>query len=106
MWRIYNSKKDGVRVKTTVKKLFHAIFDGSDNFSSLKYFIRNVEYKDKQEIIDCMKSITFSEIIFGGKNNILQNYYALKGLALIMKMKFEFLLTILVIKKEKMDCIK
>lgn len=48
MWRIYNSKKDGVRVKTTDQKLFHAIFDGSDNFSSLKYFIGKVEYKDKQ----------------------------------------------------------
>ncbi|MBN3059397.1 DUF2971 domain-containing protein [Pectobacterium versatile] len=69
MWRIYSHNKTGVRVKTTVRKLFLSIFDSSDNFSSLKYFVGKVEYKDKKEIINFMQRVTFSEMISGGQNN-------------------------------------
>lgn len=68
MWRIYSPEKRGVRVKTTIRKLFLTLYDTSDINCSLKYFIGKVNYKDKEEIIEFMKSTTFSEFILGGQN--------------------------------------
>lgn len=68
MWRIYSPEKRGVRVKTTIRKLFLTLYDTSDTNCSLKYFIGKVNYKDKEEIIEFMNSTTFSEFILGGQN--------------------------------------
>lgn len=69
MWRIYSSNKDGVRVSTTVGKLFDAIYDENDKWASLKYFIGKVEYKTKEEISDFMQNTSFSSIAIGGQND-------------------------------------
>jgi len=71
MWRIYSPNKDGVRVKTTVGKLFDAIYDERDKFSRLRYFIGQVEYKTKQELESFMSGITVSDMMFGGQNKWL-----------------------------------
>ncbi|HCI6059315.1 Protein of uncharacterised function (DUF2971) [Klebsiella pneumoniae] len=78
MWRIYSHRKDGVRVKTTARKLFSAVYDDTDKYANLKYFIGKVEYKDKSEIINIMNSITFSEMILGGQNNIFAEFLCIK----------------------------
>jgi len=69
MWRIYSHEKDGVRVKTTARKLFYSIFNGSEEFCNLKYFMGKVEYKSKAELINFMETVTFSDIIAGGQND-------------------------------------
>lgn len=68
MWRIYSPEKRGVRVKTTIRKLFLTLYNTSDKYHSLKYFIGKVNYKGKDEIIEFIKSTSFSEFIRGGQN--------------------------------------
>lgn len=67
MENIQPRKKD-VRVKTTIRKLFSALYDTSDTNCSLKYFVGKVNHKDKEEIIEFINSTTFSEFILGGQN--------------------------------------
>lgn len=51
MWRIYSKdKKEGVKVKTTVRKLFTDFYNLTDNHARLKYLVGAVEYKPKIEI--------------------------------------------------------
>ncbi len=69
MWRIYSSDKDGIRVSTTVRKLFSSIFNSSDPKAWLKYFIGLVEYKKQQEIISFLNNTTFMDISIGGQND-------------------------------------
>ena len=69
MWRIYSPNKDGVRVSTTVGKLFDAIYAETDIAASLKYFIGKVEYKTKQEISDFMQDTSFRSVAIGGQND-------------------------------------
>lgn len=69
MWRIYSPNKDGVRVSTTVGKLFDAIYDENDKWASLKYFIGKVEYKTKQEISEFMQNTSFWSVAIGGQND-------------------------------------
>lgn len=40
MWRIYAPRKNGVMVRTTIRKLINAIYNPCDRFASLKYFTR------------------------------------------------------------------
>lgn len=69
MWRIYSPYKDGVRISTTVGKLFDAIYDENDKWASLKYFIGQVEYKTKQEISNFMQNTSFGSVALGGQND-------------------------------------
>ncbi|MEY1161166.1 DUF2971 domain-containing protein [Providencia manganoxydans] len=69
MWRIYSREKDGIRVKTTVRKLFSAIYDNSAAFPDLQFFIGKVQYKTKQEITQLIETITFTDVYLGGQND-------------------------------------
>lgn len=69
LWRIYSLKKDGIRVTTTVRKLFSHIWNENDKFKSLNYFIGSVAYKDRSEIEDFMSNTTFWDIVLGGQND-------------------------------------
>lgn len=69
MWRIYSPDKNGVRISTTVKKLFDAIYNENDKFASLKYFIGKVSYGTKDELNDFMNKNSFWNIAIGGQND-------------------------------------
>ena len=69
MWRIYSPDKNGVRVSTTARKLFDAIYDEDDKFAPLKYFIGEVYYATKAELNDFMDKNSFWDIARGGQNN-------------------------------------
>lgn len=69
LWRIYSSKKDGIRVTTTIHKLFSHVWDEKDKFKSLNYFIGSVVYKERSEIENFMRDTSFWEIAQGGQNN-------------------------------------
>lgn len=68
MWRIYSAGKTGVRVETTVRKLFVSFYDASDRFASLKYMIGSVEYKSRSEIESFLGSTTFLQLSLGGQS--------------------------------------
>ena len=69
MWRIYSPDKDGIRVSTTVRKLFSAIYDNSDSKAGLKFFVGAVEYTDKQDIINFLSNTSFTNISMGGQSD-------------------------------------
>ncbi|NGP90285.1 DUF2971 domain-containing protein [Fodinibius halophilus] len=50
MWRIYSSKKSGVKVKTTVKKLFNSLQNVCRKTDKKFCYIGKVEYYKREEI--------------------------------------------------------
>lgn len=69
LWRIYSPTKCGIRVKTTVGKLFSALYMANDFQAGLKYFIGKVHYKSQSEILELLKQSTFMSIAGGGQNH-------------------------------------
>ncbi len=69
MWRIYSPDKNGVRVSTTVRKLFNTIYNKYDKFASLKYFIGKVNYGTKEQLNEFMNQNSFLNIAMGGQND-------------------------------------
>jgi hypothetical protein len=61
LWRIYSPKKDGVKVKTTMRKLFEPLFQlggvhhkMNGNEYNLKSFIGKVQYKGKKTLLEIL----------------------------------------------------
>ena len=50
MWRIYAHNKDGVKVRTMVRKLFDTIYDHNYQFAILCFFIGRVQYLSEDQI--------------------------------------------------------
>lgn len=67
LWRIYSAEKTGVRVGTTIRKLFSSFYDPHDNFARHKYLIGAVEYKLREEIEHFLAGTTFMDLSFGGQ---------------------------------------
>jgi hypothetical protein len=67
MWRIYSHDKDGIKVRTTVEKLFASFYDSSDHFASLKYFCGKVDYLTEAAITQFTGNITFQDVALGGR---------------------------------------
>lgn len=57
MWRIYSPNKDGVRLKTTPRKLLAALKKHVGQFSDIQCFIGKVEYKKKLELLEIFSKI-------------------------------------------------
>lgn len=62
MWRIYSPDKNGVKVKTTIRKLFTSLFDVGGHYykpNGAKYnlctFIGKVKYASTKTLIDMLK---------------------------------------------------
>ena len=69
LWRIYSPNKDGVRVSTTIQKLFSCFWDQEDQYAGLKYFIGQVSYHDRHFIESLMSKFTFTGLAMGGQND-------------------------------------
>ena len=68
MWRIYSHNKDGLRVSTTIRRRFSAIYDDKkEKFATLMYFIGEVEYAERREIEDFIRRTPFTALSFGGQ---------------------------------------
>lgn len=62
MWRIYSPKKDGVKVKTTIRKLFNPLFQIGRQFRNmngvdynLSSFVGKVKYANSKILIEMLK---------------------------------------------------
>lgn len=66
MWRIYSHDKGGIRVSTTIRRLFSAVCDTKDEFAKLKFFIGAVEYKGRQQIERFIRDTSFWDLAHGG----------------------------------------
>ena len=84
MWRIYSQKNaitgihDGIRISTTVRKLFDAIWNTADRQSFLKFFIGKVEYSTEDKIIAFLLSTSFTQIMNGGTNDLFAKLLMIK----------------------------
>lgn len=78
MWRIYSPDKCGIRIQTTVGKLFSSYYATSDKFAALKYFMGAVEYRPREGIEEFVQKTTFEELAFGGNNLGFANTLLLK----------------------------
>lgn len=68
LWRIYSQTKRGIRVKTTVGKLFNAFYRANDIQAQLKYFIGKVNYKSQDEILQFLQQSRFMSVAAGATN--------------------------------------
>lgn len=50
LWRIYSPNKDGIRIKTTLQKLWDSFFKLTDPTAMVSYFIAGVNYFSEDEI--------------------------------------------------------
>ncbi|UPL22433.1 DUF2971 domain-containing protein [Alcaligenes faecalis] len=57
MWRIYSPNKDGVRLRTTPRKLLSALKRGIDPNLDAKCFIGKVQYKSKSDLLQVFSGI-------------------------------------------------
>lgn len=57
MWRIYSSNKDGIRVRSTPRKLLSSIKESCKSFPDLSCFIGGVRYHYRDKLIDSFKKI-------------------------------------------------
>ncbi|MES4993067.1 DUF2971 domain-containing protein [Agrobacterium radiobacter] len=69
LWRIYSHDQTGVKVRSTIRKLFDNLVGGGGQFERLQYYVGTVAYHDLSEIEALMRKITFSDISFGGSND-------------------------------------
>jgi len=64
IWRIYAPKKDGVKVQTTIRKLFNALYNHEAKFRDMSCFIGKVTYHKKETLTAYLKDgVTISKLI-------------------------------------------
>lgn len=78
MWRIYSPNKDGIRVATTIRKLFSSFYDVNDKFASLKFLIGTVEYVERSEIEKFLEHTSFIDLAHGGQPHKLARTLCIK----------------------------
>lgn len=81
LWRIYSHDKDGVKVRTTVRKLLGNLVATGGAFPRLQYFAGAVGYHDLAAITSMMSGVTFQDISFGGTNDKFAELLCMKRTA-------------------------
>ncbi|MGO9533902.1 MAG: DUF2971 domain-containing protein [Syntrophobacteraceae bacterium] len=69
MWRIYGKDGNGVRIRTTIKKIADQIWDSERDDSRLRYFIGKVEYRKREVLENFMKETTLVALSSGGQSD-------------------------------------
>lgn len=68
MWRIYSpdpKSQPGVKVRTTIRKLFNNLSSSNSTFPNLQFFVGRVDYWSQKKIKKYMSSVKFSDISLG-----------------------------------------
>ncbi len=69
MWRIYSpnpTKRRGVKVKTTIRRLLQNLLRAGSPAPYLQFFVGLIEYRRQEEIVDLMRRLTFMDSAAGG----------------------------------------
>lgn len=72
MWRIYAPHKDGVKIKTNVKKLLDSIYDINFHSANGSFFIGKVFYETREDIMNVFSEIRIDEMTQLMKDEIWQ----------------------------------
>jgi hypothetical protein len=78
MWRIDSPNKMGVKVRTTVRKLFDNLKRAGSTAPYLQFFIGAVDYKTEAEIKTLMDKLTFRGLTFGGQGDKFADLLCIK----------------------------
>jgi len=57
MWRIYSPDKQGIKVKTSPRKLLQALQAATTEFWELRCFIGRVQYQDESDLLDTLQNM-------------------------------------------------
>lgn len=64
LWRIYSPNKDGVRVKTTLRKLFDNFYDPTYKWAMISFYIGKINYETTAQIQTFFEDPNNLEMIF------------------------------------------
>jgi hypothetical protein len=64
LWRIYSPNKDGVRVKTTLRKLFDNFYNPTYKWAKIAFYIGKINYKTSADIQTFFENPENLEMIF------------------------------------------
>lgn len=64
LWRIYSPDKDGVRVTTTLRKLFDGFYNPYHDFAMISFYIGKILYDSEQNIKEFLENPDNLEMIF------------------------------------------
>lgn len=84
MWRIYSPDpltKPGVKVRTTIRKIFSNIKSSGSQAPYLQFFIGKVRYLSENDITKLMSHLTFMDIAIGGQGDHFAELLCLKRTA-------------------------
>lgn len=84
MWRIYSPDpltRPGVKVRTTIRKIFDNIKLSGSPAPYLQFFIGKVKYCSENDIINLMSRLTFTDIAIGGQGDHFAELLCLKRTA-------------------------
>ncbi len=55
MWRIYSPNKNGVKIQTSIRKLFQSLYSAQTSYGTISCFIGKVKYYSKEKIDELVK---------------------------------------------------
>lgn len=61
MWRIYSPEKQGIKAKTTPRKLLEALQAATAEFWELRCFIGRVQYQDESDLLNTLQRVNWRE---------------------------------------------
>lgn len=67
MWRIYSASKNGIKVCSTVNRLFSHFYQDNEKTAHLKYFLGKVNYQKREEIEKFLRNTPFWALAMGGQ---------------------------------------
>ncbi len=84
MWRIYSPNPgvaSGVKVRTTIRKLFANLKATGSVAPYLQFFVGKVEYLEESDILDLMARLTFTDVMMGGQGDRFAGLLCIKRTA-------------------------
>lgn len=84
MWRIYSPNpglKSGVKVRSTIRKLFNNLKAAGSKVPYLQFFVGRVRYLDEADITSLMGTLTFADVMMGGQGNRFAELLCIKRTA-------------------------
>jgi len=78
MWRIYSPNYNGIKIKSSLEKIFNIIFNDNDMSSLVTSHIGKVEYKSKQEFNDFFSNPENTTLLGNSKLVINSHLYKRK----------------------------
>ncbi|WP_370409015.1 DUF2971 domain-containing protein, partial [Tenacibaculum dicentrarchi] len=76
MWRIYSPNYNGIKIKSSLEKIFNIIFDDNEKTSLVTSFVGKVDYKNKKEFNDYFSNSENTSLL--GTSNLVINSHLLK----------------------------